>query len=98
MARVGVVLGMLDGCESEDEPAAVPVPPVQDACTGECRPGEWRVVVRDTQPNAEDSFADSHDNLCGCPAVTDGCNALSAGLSPSPGLEEIPVPSPDPGL
>jgi hypothetical protein len=40
-------------------------------------------------------FPDSHDNFCGCPAVSDSCNALSAGLAP-PSLDEAPMLDPDP--
>ena len=38
------------------------------------------------------TFPDSHDNVCGCPAVTDACNAVSAGLAPPPPLEDISTP------
>ena len=44
------------------------------------------------------SFPDSHDNVCGCPAVADVCNALSTGLAPPSPLGDMPMPIPDPGL
>ena len=36
------------------------------------------------------SFPDSHDNICGCPATADACNAVSVGLSAPAPLEDLP--------
>ena len=38
------------------------------------------------------AFPDSHDNLCGCPAVADVCSAVSSGILPPPPLDDLPIP------